>query len=63
MKKEKNDCILMLYQFDRDESKREHFKILQAYFESPFFESLRTEKQLGYAVFSTYNRYSQTPAF
>ena len=53
-KKEKNDCVLITFQGKRGEL--EHYKmlLLENYLKTPFFEELRTEKQLGYYVSSEF---------
>ena len=53
-KEEKNDCLLLTYQASSGEL--EHYKmlLLENYLKTPFFEELRTEKQLGYYVSSEF---------
>lgn len=49
---EKNDCVLVNYQYRQDPEDRHIFALLASYIETPFFEDLRTNQQLGYVVFS-----------
>ena len=50
--KEKNDCVLINYQYRQEPTDRHLFELLASYLETPFFEDLRTNQQLGYVVFS-----------
>lgn len=50
--KEKNDCVLVNYQYRQNPGDRHLFELLSSYLETPFFEDLRTHQQLGYIVFS-----------
>lgn len=50
--KEKNDCVLINYQYRQNPDDRHMFELLSSYIETPFFEDLRTDQQLGYIVFS-----------
>lgn len=50
--KEKNNCILITYQFEQGWEHVYLFNFLNKYMENPFFEDLRTHQQLGYVVFS-----------
>lgn len=60
---EKNDCILLNYQLKQNPSNKLIMKVLDKYFSTPFFEELRTEKQLGYVVFSLNQSYSGVYSF
>ena len=60
---EKNDVILLNYQLKQDPSKELIMRVLDKYFSTPFFEELRTEKQLGYVVFSLFQSFSGVFSF
>ena len=51
-KAEKNDCILITYQYKQGYNHRHALNLLAKYIESFCFDELRTQKELGYIVFS-----------
>lgn len=50
---DKNNCFVRLYQSVDSDSHSAHLNFITNWVKNPYFEDLRTQQQLGYAVFAT----------